>query len=48
MRKQQGLDELDAIDFLQQVKSKLKIVDMAEDFLYRAVNVGFSGGEKKT
>ncbi|PCJ39846.1 MAG: Fe-S cluster assembly ATPase SufC [Moraxellaceae bacterium] len=47
MRKYHQLDELDAMDFLQQVKSKVKQVGMDESLLYRAVNEGFSGGEKK-
>jgi Fe-S cluster assembly ATP-binding protein len=46
-RKARGLDELDAMDFLSLVKGKLKHLEMSEDFLYRAVNEGFSGGEKK-
>ncbi|MDX1303112.1 Fe-S cluster assembly ATPase SufC [Photobacterium sp.] len=46
-RKYHQLDELDAIDFLQQVKAKLAQVGMDESLLYRAVNEGFSGGEKK-
>ena len=47
MRKHQGLPELDAIDFLNLVKQKLKMMHMSEELLYRAVNEGFSGGEKK-
>ncbi len=47
IRKHQGLGELDAMDFLTIVKAKTKLVDMDERFLYRAVNEGFSGGEKK-
>ncbi|MCS5565340.1 MAG: Fe-S cluster assembly ATPase SufC [Methylococcales bacterium] len=47
IRKHKGLDELDAMDFISLVKSKTKLVDMDEKFLYRAVNEGFSGGEKK-
>ncbi len=47
IRKHQGLGELDAMDFLATVKTKTKLVDMDERFLYRAVNEGFSGGEKK-
>jgi len=43
----QGQEELDAYDFLALVKEKMKLVEMREDFLYRAVNEGFSGGEKK-
>ncbi|NNE37577.1 MAG: Fe-S cluster assembly ATPase SufC [Gammaproteobacteria bacterium] len=47
IRKHQGLPELDAVEFLSLVKEKLKVVDMKEDLLNRAVNEGFSGGEKK-
>lgn len=47
VRKQRGIDELDAVDFLQIVKEKLKELDMSESFLKRCVNAGFSGGEKK-
>jgi Fe-S cluster assembly ATP-binding protein len=47
VRKYQGLDELDAIDFLTLVRSKLQLVQMDEQFLHRSVNEGFSGGEKK-
>ena len=47
IRKFHGLDELDAMDFISMVKSKMKDLDMDEKFLYRAVNEGFSGGEKK-
>lgn len=47
VRKHRGLHELDAIDFLKMIKAKVKLVDMDEKFLYRAVNEGFSGGEKK-
>jgi Fe-S cluster assembly ATP-binding protein len=47
VRRHRGLAELDAIDFLQVVKRKIKLVEMDEQFLYRAVNEGFSGGEKK-
>lgn len=46
-RKYQQLDELDAIDFLQLLKSKVQEVGMEEQLLYRSVNEGFSGGEKK-
>lgn len=46
-RKHMGLEELDAIDFLKFVKSKLKLVKMDKSFLSRPVNEGFSGGEKK-
>ncbi|MFQ5994430.1 MAG: Fe-S cluster assembly ATPase SufC [Acidiferrobacterales bacterium] len=47
IRKHQGLEELDAIDFLSLVKEKLKLMHMNEELLYRSVNEGFSGGEKK-
>lgn len=47
VREYQGLDELDAMDFLSLVRSKLELVKMDEDFLSRGVNEGFSGGEKK-
>jgi Fe-S cluster assembly ATP-binding protein len=46
-RKYRGLAELDAIEFLNLVKEKLKIVHLDEALLKRAVNEGFSGGEKK-
>jgi Fe-S cluster assembly ATP-binding protein len=46
-RKYRGLAELDAIEFLDLVKEKLKIVHLDEALLKRAVNEGFSGGEKK-
>jgi Fe-S cluster assembly ATP-binding protein len=46
-RKALGLPEMDAIDFLKNVKAKLKQLDMPEALLYRNVNEGFSGGEKK-
>jgi Fe-S cluster assembly ATP-binding protein len=47
IRKARGETELDAMDFLTLVKEKLNQVEMDQDFLYRAVNEGFSGGEKK-
>jgi Fe-S cluster assembly ATP-binding protein len=47
IRRHNGDDELDAIDFLELVREKLALVDMDEKFLHRAVNEGFSGGEKK-
>lgn len=47
VRKYQGLAELDAIDFLNLVRSKMQLVKMDEQFLHRSVNEGFSGGEKK-
>jgi Fe-S cluster assembly ATP-binding protein len=47
IRKQQGLPELDAMDFLQLLRGKMKLLGMDETLLQRAVNEGFSGGEKK-
>jgi Fe-S cluster assembly ATP-binding protein len=46
-RKHRGLDELDAMDFMKLVKEKLEILRIDDSLLQRAVNVGFSGGEKK-
>ena len=46
-RRHRGEKELDALDFLKLVREKIKLVDMKEEFLYRSVNEGFSGGEKK-
>ena len=47
MREHRGDDELDAIDFLTLLREKMKLVEMPEDLMQRAVNEGFSGGEKK-
>ena len=47
MRKHRGLPELDAMEFLQLVKEKSKLVEIDEALVKRAVNEGFSGGEKK-
>jgi Fe-S cluster assembly ATP-binding protein len=47
IRRAQGRDELDAMDLLGMVKEKLKLTKMDQDLLYRSVNEGFSGGEKK-
>ncbi len=47
IRTHKGLGELDAMDFLKAVKEKTKLLEIDERFLYRAVNQGFSGGEKK-
>jgi Fe-S cluster assembly ATP-binding protein len=46
-RRHRGEPELDAMDFLKRVKAEMKAVGMREEFLYRSVNEGFSGGEKK-
>lgn len=47
MRKNRGEPEVDAIDFLKLVREKMKLLEIHESFLYRSVNDGFSGGEKK-
>jgi Fe-S cluster assembly ATP-binding protein len=46
-RKHRGLPEVDAFEFLQLVRGKMKLMQMDEAFLSRGVNEGFSGGEKK-
>src|SRR3989440_7422766 len=46
-RRHRGEPELDAGQFLRAVRAQLKLLDIGEDLLQRAVNVGFSGGEKK-
>lgn len=46
-RKYHDKEELDAMDFLTLIKEKIKEVQLDESFLHRAVNDGFSGGEKK-
>lgn len=47
IRKHRGLEELDAMEFLELIKEKLKLIDMDSSFIQRPVNEGFSGGEKK-
>ena len=47
IRTHRGEEELDAKDFLMLIKEKAALVEMKQEFLYRAVNEGFSGGEKK-
>jgi Fe-S cluster assembly ATP-binding protein len=47
IRKHRGLDELDAMDFITYAKQRMKLVEMEESLINRAVNEGFSGGEKK-
>ena len=47
VRKHQGLDELDAMEFLSLIKDKMKLVEMDQALLNRPLNEGFSGGEKK-
>lgn len=47
VRRHRGQSEVDAIDFLKLVRDKMKLLEIDESFLYRSVNEGFSGGEKK-
>jgi len=47
VRKYNGEEELDAMEFLQLVKEKMRILHIDESLLNRPVNEGFSGGEKK-
>jgi Fe-S cluster assembly ATP-binding protein len=47
VRRQRGLPELDAFEFLALVRDKMQLMQMDESFLNRGVNEGFSGGEKK-
>jgi len=47
VRKQHGLPEVDAFEFLALVREKMKVMRMDDSFLSRGVNEGFSGGEKK-
>ena len=46
-RKFQGQSELDAVEFMQLIREKAKLLEMEQSMLNRAVNEGFSGGEKK-
>jgi len=47
VRNYRGLTELDAVNFLKEMKEKMKIVDIDQSLLRRSLNEGFSGGEKK-
>lgn len=47
IRKHRGEDEVDAMDFLALVRTKMKLLQMDDALINRAVNEGFSGGEKK-
>jgi len=47
LRRARGEEELDAADFMKLVREKAKLVDLPDAMLKRAVNDGFSGGEKK-
>jgi Fe-S cluster assembly ATP-binding protein len=47
IKKHRGEEELDAVEFLQFAREKMKVVELDESFMNRGVNEGFSGGEKK-
>jgi Fe-S cluster assembly ATP-binding protein len=47
IRKANGMEEVDPLEFLDLIEEKLKLVDMDQAMLSRSVNQGFSGGEKK-
>lgn len=47
MRRARGEDELDAASFMRLAREKAKLVELSPDLMKRAVNDGFSGGEKK-
>ena len=47
IRRYKGEDELDAMQFVKMMRAKTKELGISDDMLKRAVNVGFSGGEKK-
>ncbi|MBK8124772.1 MAG: Fe-S cluster assembly ATPase SufC [Dokdonella sp.] len=46
-RKRRGEAELDSVQFLKRVREKLAVLHLKDELLHRAVNEGFSGGEKK-
>ncbi len=47
IRKYRGMEAMDSVSFLKMMKEKMKIVEMPDALLKRALNEGFSGGEKK-
>jgi Fe-S cluster assembly ATP-binding protein len=47
IRKARGLEEVDSMDFLDRLEEKLRVVEWGPEIMSRAVNSGFSGGEKK-
>jgi Fe-S cluster assembly ATP-binding protein len=47
IRKERGQEEVDALDFMQLVQEKTRVLEVSDNLLSRPVNVGFSGGEKK-
>ncbi len=46
-RRARGEAELDSMQFLKRVREKLRVLHISDELLHRAVNEGFSGGEKK-
>lgn len=46
-RKARGEPEIDAFEFMREIKDRMKVMQISEEFLHRSVNEGFSGGEKK-
>jgi Fe-S cluster assembly ATP-binding protein len=47
VRKHRGQQEYDAVEFMQLIREKAKLLEMNQEMLHRSVNEGFSGGEKK-
>ena len=47
VKKHRGEQELDAVEFMQLIREKAKLLEMNQEMLHRSVNEGFSGGEKK-
>src|SRR5690606_32307305 len=47
IRKARGEEPLDAVQFLKEMKEKMKLMEMDQTMLSRSINEGFSGGEKK-
>ena len=47
VRKHRGLEPVDAMDFIEMVKEKARLLELDQRLLSRAINEGFSGGEKK-
>jgi len=47
IRRYKGLEEIDALDFVDMIRQQMEALGMAPDMLDRSVNEGFSGGEKK-
>ena len=47
IRRYRGLPELDALEFIELVNEKMKLLGLEESFMKRSLNEGFSGGEKK-